>query len=150
MNYNLQLVGMRLSSNPTASVIDSVNGIDGKLNEMSDGRGYYLAVFTDSDDPFAQERSRVIAQQFDSSGNPIWKAGSPDKIAKFIGKRLPGAIVTRQVEPYQVGDTTQTVYTTVVLGAETIEQAFTRQGHELASDTAPADVQAVDIALATE
>ena len=153
MTNTLQLVEVRLSSNPQAKVIDSVDGIDGKLNEMSDGRGYYLAVFGDANDPFAQQRTRVIAQQLDSAGNPTWKAGAPSKVKRFVGKSIPAQIVNRAVEPYELPDgNTVSTYTAVVLGTETIEQAFARQGHSLVSENTEEseDIASVDIALASE
>ena len=130
----IQLVAIRLSNNPTKAVIDAVDGIDGKLNETSDGRGYYLAVFKDANNPFAEMRTRMISQQLDSDGNPSWKAGTPSMIAKFVGRTMPGSIVTATVEPYMIGKNEQTVYTTVVLGSETTAQAFKRAGHVLAVD----------------
>ena len=151
MEHTLQLVELRLSSNPQAKTIDSVDGINGKLNEMSDGRGYYLAVFADANDPFAQERTRVISQQFDGNGNPTWKAGSPSKVKRFVGKSIPARIVNRAVEPYELPDgNTVSTYTAVVLGTETIEQAFTRQGHSLVESTESVASPSVDVALASE
>ena len=76
----IKLVGISLSSNPNATVLDDegtkgIKGLDSKINETSDGRKYYLAIFQDLDNPFQSTRFRVISQQFDSTGNAIWKGG---------------------------------------------------------------------------
>ena len=146
MEKQIQIVQLRLSSNPNANVIDSDNGIDGKLNETSDGRGYYLTEFKDPTNPFGQVRTRVIAQQFDSTGNPIWKAGAPNVIKNYVGKLIAGDIVTKDVEPYQIGDRTLTSYTCVILKGENVATAFKRQGHPLVSESVPAQ-PTVDIEL---
>ena len=137
MENFIQITAVRLSSNPNAKVIDSDNGVDGKLNETSDGRGYYLVEFKDPTNPFGQVRTRVIAQQFDSVGNPVWKAGAPDIIKQYKGKLIAGDIVTNDVEPYQIGDRTLTRYTCVILKGENVATAFKRQGHPLASELVP-------------
>ena len=140
----IKLVGISLSSNPNATVLDDSNttgikGLNGKINESSDGRKYYLAIFQDLDNPFQATRFRVISQQFDSSGNSIWKGGDPSMIKNYVGKALPGAIVTKEVEAYPVTsqDGTQrevTSYTCVALKGENIVQLFSRAGHTLTSE----------------
>ena len=146
MKTLIQIVKLRLSSNPEATVIDTDNGVNGKLNETSDGRGYYLVEFKDPSNPFGQVRTRVIAQQFDSTGNPIWKAGAPDVIKNYVGKLIPGDIVTNDVEPYQIGDRTLTTYTCVILKGENVATAFKRQGHTLAMEE-ETETPTVDIEL---
>tara|TARA_Y100001963_G_C6543128_1_gene336466 strand:- start:93 stop:632 length:540 start_codon:yes stop_codon:yes gene_type:complete len=152
----IRLVGISLSSNPNATVLDDDNtkgikGLDGKINETSDGRKYYLAIFQDLDNPFQSTRFRVIGQQFDSTGNAIWKGGDPTMIKNYVGKALPGAIVSKEVEPYEVSSadgTTRTVntYTCVALKGENIVQLFSRAGHTLASEATSSEAT-VDIKL---
>ena len=146
MENSIQITAIRLSSNPEAKVIDSDNGVNGKLNETSDGRGYYLTEFKDPTNPFGQVRTRVISQQFDSTGNPIWKAGAPNIIKQYVGKVIAGDIVTMDVEPYQIGDRTLTRYTCVILKGENVATAFNRQGHPLVSELVPEQPK-VDIQL---
>ena len=157
----IKLVGISLSSNPNATVLDDsetqgIKGLEGKINETSDGRKYYLAVFQDLDNPFQATRFRVISQQFDSTGNPIWKGGDPAMIKNYIGKALPGAIVTKQVEPYEVQSQDGTArevtsYTCVALKGENIVQLFNRAGHTLSSETTSSAVnQEPDISLSVE
>jgi hypothetical protein len=158
----IKLVGIALSGNPNATVLDDegtngIKGLGGKINETSDGRKYYLAIFQDLDNPFQATRFRVISQQFDSSGNSIWKGGDPNQIKNYVGKALPGAIVTKQVEPYPVTSqdgTTRTVdsYTAVALKGENIVQLFSRAGHELAGASAntSSETSTPDIELSPE
>ena len=49
----------------------------------------------------------------------------------FVDKNIPGSIITRTVEPYQVGDNTVDTYSCVVLKGESISTVFKSQGHEL-------------------
>ena len=140
----IKLVGIILSSNPNATVLDDadttgIKGLNGKINETSDGRKYYLAIFQDLDNPFQATRFRVISQQFDSTGNSIWKGGDPNQIKNYVGKALPGAIVNKQVEAYDVTSQDGTVrsvntYTCVALKGENIVQLFSRAGHTLMSE----------------
>ena len=109
-NSRVLLESIRLSSNPDATTEDYPNGIDGKINVSEDGRKYYVAVFTDPDNPFSPERYRVVSQTTDAAGNPVWKSGRPSKLKNFIGKTIPGDLVTKEVEDYQVGDNTVNVY----------------------------------------
>lgn len=157
----IKLIGISLSSNPDATVLDDndtkgINGLEGKINETSDGRKYYLAVFQDLDNPFQSTRFRVISQQFDSTGNSIWKGGDPAMIKNYIGKALPGAIVSRQVEPFTITsqDGTErevTSYTCVALKGENIVQLFNRAGHTLDGVTASSAVnKEPDISLSVE
>ena len=130
----LLLVNIRLSSKPDATVVEDKDGIDGKLNETSDGRKYYIATFRDPSNPFGVERTRVIAQTTDSSDNPVWKSGNPSMIKNFVGKQIPGDIVTRQVPSYMVGDRTVDSCSLVILKNESITSVFKSNGHDLDGD----------------
>jgi hypothetical protein len=130
-NSKVLLEDIRLSDNPDKQVEDYANGINGKINVTEDGRKYYVAVFSDAENPLAQERTRIVSQNFDSQGNPVWKAGRPSKMKKFIGSLLPGEIVTREVNDYEVGENTVSIYTCVVLKNESISTVFKQQGHEI-------------------
>ena len=115
----------RLSSNPNAEV-----SADGKFNVMSDGRLYFLTDFADPDNPFGGRRTRMISQQFNSAGDAEWRV-TPESIRALVGKTVKGDIVTRSVEPYEVGDNTVTQYTTVVFAHETVETVFRQANHLL-------------------
>tara|TARA_R100000315_G_C5235682_1_gene147738 strand:- start:10441 stop:10935 length:495 start_codon:yes stop_codon:yes gene_type:complete len=130
-NSKVLLEDMRLSGNPDATVEDYPQGINGKINVSEDGRKYYIAVFNDPDNPFGTERYRVVSQSMDSTGNPVWKSGRPSKLNKWIGKEIPGEIVTREVEEYQVGDNNVNIYSCVVLKGESVTTVFRQQGHDL-------------------
>ena len=125
------LEDIRLSANPDADVKDSKDGVNGKINVSEDGREYYISVFTDPSNPLAPERYRVISQTTDSNDNPVWRAGRPSKMKNFIGKVLPGDIITREVEEYEVGENTVSIYSCVVLKGESISTVFRQQGHEV-------------------
>jgi hypothetical protein len=144
-NAKLKLTSMRLSANPEATVIDATDGINGKLNETSDGRAYYIATFQDPTNPFSTERYRVISQQTDSADNPVWRAGNPSLIKQFIGKTIPGDIVTKDVPSYHVGENEVSTYSCVVLKGENIETVFRQQGHELTETDAEYDAVLDDI-----
>jgi len=127
----LKLTSMRLSANPEATTVEDTDGIEGKLNLTKDGRKYYIATFQDPTNPFGVERYRVISQQTDSAGNAVWRSGNPAQIKQFVGKLIPGDIVSNEVEEYTVGDNTVNFYSCVVLKGENIETIFKQQGHEI-------------------
>jgi len=121
----IKLVEVRKSNNANASVSPS------GYNLTTDGREYYIAVFQDSNNPFASLKSRVISQQFDSQGNPVWKAADPHTIKQYLGKELAGNFVTKKVAPYSIGDRMVDSYTAVVLGHENVDTVFKNAGHDL-------------------
>ena len=133
-NAKVLLEDIRLSGNPDATTEDYPHGINGKINVSEDGRKYYIAVFTDPDNPLSSERYRMVSQTTDSAGNSVWKSGRPSKLKNFIGKTIPGDIVTREVEEYEVGENTVSIYSCVVLKGESIKTVFRQQGHELMTD----------------
>jgi hypothetical protein len=127
----LRLLSLKLSSNPEATVVDDPEGIDGKINQGTDGRKYYLAEFEDPENPFNPTRLRVVAQNSDSQGNGVWRVPAPKRMMTFKGKEIPAGIVTQYVEPYVVNDRTVETYTTVVFKHEIVEQVFERAGHTI-------------------
>ena len=141
----LLLVNIRLSSKPDAQVVEDKDGIDGKLNMTSDGRKYYIATFRDPSNPFGVERTRVIAQTTDSSDNPVWRSGNPAIIKQFVGKQIPGDIVTRQVPAYMVGDRTVDSCSLVVLKNESITSVFKSNGHDLDGQDDLSDLGNIDL-----
>tara|TARA_R110002096_G_C14624702_1_gene724360 strand:+ start:2307 stop:2804 length:498 start_codon:yes stop_codon:yes gene_type:complete len=146
----LVLKSLRLSSNPAKPVVDMEDGVSGKINMTSDGRGYFIAEFQDPTNPFAVTRSRVMQQQKDSVGNAVWRGPSPRDLMSWVGKQLPGEFVSRQVEPYSIGDSTATSYTTVVLKNEMINTIFRQSGHEVLTNGAidtPSTVVVEDVPI---
>jgi len=143
-NSMLVLKSLRLSTNPSKPVVDAEDGVDGKLNQTSDGRGYFIAEFADPFNPFAVTRTRVMQQQKDSAGNGVWRGPSPSQLKSWVGKQVPGEFVTRSVEPYSIGDTTATSYTTVVLKNEVISTVFRQSGHNIVSEAADATLTVVE------
>ncbi len=127
----LILKSLRLSSNPAKPVADMEEGVNGKINMTSDGRGYFIAEFQDPSNPFAVTRSRVIQQQKDTAGVAVWRGPSPRDLSTWVGKQLPGEFITRSVEPYSIGDSTATSYTTVVLKNEMVNTVFRQAGHDV-------------------
>ena len=130
------LDSITLSRNPDKPVIDDETGVDGKLNQTSDGRGYCMAHFRDPNNPFAVLRTRVLQQQFDANGKPVWKSATPAQLKAWIGKSIPGDFVTRTVEEYTVNGNSATTYTAVVLKGESISSIFKAAGHELVNTQA--------------
>jgi len=137
----IKLVGMRLSGDETTKVIDNTDGVNGKLNETSDGRAFYMADFQDPDNPFAPVRTRMVSQQFDSADNPVWKAGNPAMIKKFVGKLIPGEIITLDVPDFQIGERVVNTATSVVLKGENIQTIFRQAGHDLDEEEQEDDAQ---------
>ena len=150
----LILKSLRLSSNPDKPVNDMEEGVNGKINTTSDGRGYFIAEFQDPSNPFAVTRSRVIQQQKDSVGNAVWRGPSPRDLSAWVGKQLPGEFVTRTVEPYTIGTETITSYTTVVLKNEMVTTVFRQAGHNVlingAVDTPSTVVEDVPLPASSE
>lgn len=144
------LEDLRLSNNPDTEVVDDKDGIDGKINMTEDGRKFYVGVFTDPTNPLAAERYRVISQTTDSNDNPVWRAGRPSKMKKFVGNALPGDIITREVEEYEVGENTVSIYSCVVLKGESIKTVFRQQGHELINDIDDEFIETVKVEDAPE
>lgn len=100
-------------------------------------RQYYTAMFQELGNPFAPAVQRNFFQAHNADGTEcIWKGANPSDVASFVGKAVPGSIVSRQVPDYEISQadgTSRTVnrYTTVVLGHETVESVFRAQGHAL-------------------
>jgi hypothetical protein len=148
---SLILKSIRLSANAKARVVDATNGINGKLNETSDGRKYYMTEWADGSNPFAPTRQRMIAQQVNSNGEAVWTAGSPDDVKRFIGKSVDGVkMVTKTVAPYQVGDRTVTTYTAIVFPHENVETVFRNAGHAIMEAAPTVIAAAVSTAVESE
>lgn len=126
----LKLVALRLSSNPDA-VVDET----GKFNVTSDGRLYLMGEFENPENPFGGLVRRMIAQQFDSQGNPYWKVNLAG-IRASVGKVVAGDIVTKECESYEIGDRTVNTYTAVVFAHENVATVFRNAGHPLATESA--------------
>lgn len=115
----------------------------GEVKTAKDNRQYYSATFQDPANPFAGAKSRIFFQQKNSAGEPVWKGAHPDDTKKFVGKLIPGEIVTAEVEPYEIGERTVNIHTAVVLGNELAEQVFKQQGRVMLKEGAEATPAAV-------
>lgn len=111
----LKLLSLGLSENPNAILSE-----DGKFNLTSDGRLYLVAKFRDPEDPFGQIRVRTISQQFNTTGEPVWKV-DVQALKSFVGKTMKGDIVRVDTTPYLVGDRTCTSFTGVKFHTESLE-----------------------------
>lgn len=101
-------------------------------------RSYYTAEFIDAENPFNAPRIRNFFQQHSADGKTtVWKGGNPELVKQFLGKLIPGAIVSKQVEPYTVegNATPATKFTTVCLSHESVEQVFKAAGMVIVTDT---------------
>lgn len=103
----------------------------GEVLAAKDGRSYYSAEFQDPANPFAATRKRNFWQQNNSAGVPEWRGADPAIVKSFVGKLIPGAIVSAEVEPFMIGEREVTIYTTVVLGNELSKQVFKSLGHPM-------------------
>jgi len=102
-------------------------------------RQYYTGYFSDATNPFAPMRQQNFFQSHNEDGSiATWKAGDPSIVKQYLGKEIPGAFITRTVNPYQIGEKTVTSATCVVLGEVnevTIERAFKANGLTINSNT---------------
>ena len=120
---NLQLVSI-------SEVKTEKERVDGKVS-----RQYYTATFINPENPFSKAVSRVFWQQHNVEGTEAtWKTANPDLVKKFVGKLIPGRIVSSVVEEYDIVNAgtgevrTATTYTAVVLEGETAQAVFKAAG----------------------
>jgi len=122
----------------------------GEVKLAKDGRSFYTAEFQDASNPFAGTVRRNFWQQFADSAaktNPIWKGADPAITGTFVGKLLPGQILTLEVEAYTIGANTVSTYKTVVLGGELPKQVFKQLGHPVVETVVAAEAPAVEAEL---
>jgi len=97
-------------------------------------RQYYSATFSNPLNPFSRNIKRVFWQQHNADGTLAeWKGADPKDVKAFIGKNIPGAIVSSQVEEYEISTPgfeprMANTYTTVVLDGETPQAVFKAAG----------------------
>lgn len=98
-------------------------------------RQYYTAAFTNPANPFGKVVSRTFWQQHNADGTEAtWKAADPALVKDFVGKLIPGQIVSSKVEEYDIvnegtGEVRQaSTYTAVVLEGETAQSVFKASG----------------------
>ncbi|QDP46387.1 MAG: hypothetical protein GOVbin1709_49 [Prokaryotic dsDNA virus sp.] len=129
----IEIVGVRLSDNPKAIRIKSSNGIKGYINITKETDQepveYYLIDFVSVNCPFGLVRSRLMFQSRNSIGIPVWKRVPPDKALNYIGTKIAGDIVTREVIPYKIKDELVHTATYVILPGENIYSIFKGHGH---------------------
>jgi hypothetical protein len=104
--------------------------IDNKVS-----RQYYTATFANPANPFGKTVSRTFWQQHNIEGTEAtWKTANPSLVKSFIGKLIPGTIVSSKVEEYDIvnqgtGEVrTASTYTAVVLEGETAYSVFKAAG----------------------
>ena len=131
----LRLSKIETSSNPLTKKT-TVNGRE--FSVMKDGRLFLIAFLVSMTNPFASFKRRLIAQSFNSQGQPVWNF---DLDAFFVGMQINGEIVNKDVLPYNIKSFNSktgeeeiriaTQYSTVVLEGEKLETIFHNQGHRL-------------------
>ena len=119
----------------------------GELRTASDDRQFYSAEFQDATNIFAPTSSRMFWQQKNAQGAISWKGADHAQATKAIGSSIPGSIVTREVEPYMIGDRSVKFYTCVVLGNEAVEKTFNSLGHKFPGIVAEVAVAAKDVVI---
>jgi hypothetical protein len=139
----LLVTKVRLSTNPNAVVQKDGKfnltvekpGPDGKIRAA---RQYFVAEFADPENPFLPVRMRMVSQQYDTLGRPVWRV-DPERIKDCVNKKVSGAIVTLEVEPYIVreGQRPVTSYSAAVLRGEDPETIFLNAGHRPIGCTRP-------------
>lgn len=105
-------------------------------------RQYYTATFGDSENPFVPSVIRNVFQSHvgDEGKTAVWRGGNPTEVAQFVSKTIPGAIVTRAVAPYTIGERTVNKYTTVVYDNEDVAIVFKSCGHLLIAEAVSAPI----------
>lgn len=97
-------------------------------------RQYYTAEFSNPANPFGKTVKRTFWQQHSTDGlSAEWRGGNPSEVKAFIGKLLPGKIVSSQVEAYDIADSLGNIreantFTTVVLDGENNQSVFKSAG----------------------
>lgn len=143
----IKILKMAPSGNPDAAV-DPVTGLN--LTKETDPnrkpRLYYMLDFIDAEDPTCLIKSRMISQNYDSFGNPVWKTTPPELMREFVGKVIPGEIVHKFVEPFFVPNPNGDVevkgmkgnwvdsFSTVVFKYENVHSVFANQGLTIVED----------------
>ena len=134
---NLQLVSI-------SPVKTEKSRIDNKVS-----RQYYTASFANPANPFGKVVSRTFWQQHNADGTEAtWKTANPELVKTFVGKLIPGQIVSSVVEEYDITDSLGNIraastYTAVVLEGENAQSVFKAAGKIM--------VEAVDsVAAASE
>jgi len=107
--------------------------------EWSNGKcavKFYTAEFGDPLNPFAKKVSRNIMQTHNSEGTEAyWSSGSPEVVATYVGKTIPGKIETFNVTPYEIDGKTATTRRTVLLKGEDAKAILKQLGHTLVEKT---------------
>lgn len=105
-SFKAALLAMVLSTNKNTTIVEvedykGVSKLDGKINQTSDKRNFYIAEFGDPSNPFLPTVKATIMQP--TEGN--WRMGDPKLLSGFIGKFIPGvSIDTVDVNAYPVLD----------------------------------------------
>jgi hypothetical protein len=137
-----------LSGNPTAKTVESVDGINGKLNQASDGALYCVVTLEDQSNP-TRFVKRVIAyrQQKNSQGQWAWRGATPKVFLGMKSRSIDGRSTTHNVEPYDVSGRTVSTYTTIVLTGENEATVFANAGHPIVAQAAEVGVMQPDASL---
>ena len=133
---SLIILSLGLSSNPNTPVADDPTL--GKVNVTKDGRHFLILKVFDKRNPLAGIKQRIVAQAFNTLGNPVWNI-PVDIMQTMIGQDIDGSIVRRDVFPYEVKSiragkevvNQATSFTTVVFGNEVEDTVFHNNGHRL-------------------
>lgn len=135
-----KLTEVRLSNNPNATVVPSKDGINGKINEGSDGAQYCTLVITDDSNPFKKAiHVRNYRQQM--SGNKWrWPGLTPKEFSALQGKEIRGRFYSAIVEPYEINGRIVHQYTTFVAENESVATVFRNAGHPLLVNTETGEV----------
>lgn len=121
-----------LSANPQAKVVDSTDGINGKLNQASDGALYCVVSLEDQSNPTRFiKRTLAYRQQKNAQGVWAWRGATPKVFLGMKSRSIEGKSVTHTVEPYDVNGREVNSYTTIILTGETEASVFKNAGHPI-------------------
>lgn len=100
----LTVVSMGRSESPTATPdpTDLRLNLTTETDPSRPRRKYYVLKLRPANNPMAAIKTRVITQDYNSQGLPVWRRGDPNLVQQFVGKELPGEVFRAPVKKYFV------------------------------------------------
>lgn len=110
---------------------------ENRTADSKPARKFYTAYFMDPINPFAKQQQRNFFQDHvgeKGSETCVWKSGDPAIVSKFVGKEIPGQIISCNVEPYKIDGRAVNSFTTVLLESDKLTSVLKQAGHVLAEE----------------
>jgi len=112
---SVKIKSIRLSSNPNTEVVDSQDGINGKLNKGTDGDLFCIVELVDISNIMNLVKRTVNYRQ----NGGVWRGLTPKEMLSAVGSTYPGATTQKfETSEYMIGTNKVHSYTTIVLPHE--------------------------------